>query len=108
MATEVDLQALVAAHRDGAFVVDVREPEEYVGGHVPGAVLIPLRDVPTRLGELPKERPVYVICRSGNRSLTAADWMAAAGVDARSVAGGTSAWIEAGGRVVSGPNPEGG
>ena len=59
-----------AAHRDGGVVVDVREPFEYAAGHVPGATLMPMAAVRARLRELPRSRPVYVICATGNRSLT--------------------------------------
>ncbi|HEX6473119.1 MAG TPA: rhodanese-like domain-containing protein [Streptosporangiaceae bacterium] len=103
MVGEVDIRAFRAAQRDGALVVDVREPREYVGGHVPGARLIPMREVKRRMAELADGRTVYVICATGNRSLTAARWMSAAGIDAVSVAGGTSAWIRAGGPVARGP-----
>lgn len=103
MVREIEVREFAAAHRDGALVVDVREPHEYEGGHVPGARLIPMGQVQARLAELAGGRPVYVICASGNRSLLAARWMAAAGVDARSVAGGTSVWIQAGGPVTRGP-----
>lgn len=106
MVREVDVRALAAAHRDGAFVVDVRESHEYRRGHVPGARLIPLEQVRARLAELPVRGPVYVICASGNRSRTAAAWMASAGIDARSVAGGTGAWIRSGGPVVRGPRAD--
>lgn len=102
MVNEVDIQAFVAAHADGAPVVDVREPHEYAAGHVPGARLVPLREVRARLAELKDRRTVYVICASGNRSLLAAQWMAGAGIDVRSVAGGTGAWIRAGGPVARG------
>lgn len=103
MIREVDIREFAAAHADGALVVDVREPHEYVGGHVPGARLIPMAQVQMRSAELAGGRPVYVICASGNRSLRAAQWLGAAGIDARSVAGGTSAWIRAGGPVARGP-----
>lgn len=106
MVREVDVRALAAARRDGAFVVDVREAREYRKGHVPGARLIPLGQVRGRLAELPVRGAVYVICASGNRSRTAAAWMAAEGIDARSVAGGTGAWIRAGGPVVRGPHAD--
>jgi rhodanese-related sulfurtransferase len=102
MSNEVDVRAFAAAHADGALVVDVRERHEYAGGHVPGARLMPMGEVHARLAELRGHRPVYVICASGNRSLLAARWMAAAGIDARSVAGGTAAWIRSGGRVARG------
>lgn len=102
MVREVDVQALAAAHRDGAAIVDVREPGEYVEGHVPGAKLIPLATLPLRYTEIPKGQPVYVICASGGRSYTAAQWLTNTGFDARSVAGGTGAWVASGHPVVRG------
>ena len=60
--SEVSLEAFAAAHADGATVIDVREPGEYVGGHVPGAVLMPMGQLPSRLSELDRDRTVYVIC----------------------------------------------
>lgn len=102
MVREVDLSTFAAARADGALVLDVREPEEYVGGHVPGAQLAPLSTLGTRVGELPRHATVYVICASGNRSTTAAEQLCAAGVDAVSVAGGTSAWIRQGRPVLLG------
>jgi rhodanese-related sulfurtransferase len=83
-------------------VIDVREPEEYVAGHVPGAQLLPLGAVWSRVADVPRGVPVYVICASGNRSLAAADFLARAGVDAWSVAGGTGAWVRAGRPVIYG------
>ena len=102
MVQEVDVHTFAAAHADGALVIDVREPYEYVSGHVPGARLMPLATVPQRGRDLPAGQPVYVICASGNRSLTAAAWLAQFGYDARSVAGGTGAWMTSGYPVVSG------
>jgi len=99
---EVDLTTFTTAHRGGALVIDVREPAEYAAGHVPGARPIPAGQLPARLGELPRTAPVYVICASGNRSLAAVDILTRAGVDAWSVAGGTSAWTRAGHPVVRG------
>jgi rhodanese-related sulfurtransferase len=99
---EIDLQTFAAAHVDGAFVLDVREPFEYVAGHVPGAELLPMAHVHAHLGKLPKDERVYVICASGNRSQTAASWLRAAGIDAVSVAGGTGGWASQGRPVVRG------
>jgi rhodanese-related sulfurtransferase len=96
---EVDVETFAAVHADGAFVIDVREPFEYADGHVPAARLMPLSRLPHHVGELPAGRPVYVICATGNRSWTAARFLARRGIDARSVAGGTSEWV-AGGRPV--------
>lgn len=92
MVPEVDLHTFAAAHSGGAFVLDVREPFEYVVGHVPGAQLMPMAQVHSRLAELPRTGRVYVICASGNRSYTAAGWLRNAGIDAVSVAGGTGGW----------------
>lgn len=102
MVTEVDLGVFAAAHADGAFVIDVREPQEYVDGHVPGARLMPLGGLAHRAAELPASEPVYVICASGNRSRTAAQSLARHGIDARSVQGGTGAWRARGLPVVQG------
>lgn len=102
MAREVTQEAFAAAWADGALVVDVRETDEYAAGHVPGARLMPLRTVPVRCGDLPADRLVFVICASGNRSRTAADWMTSRGLDAYSVAGGTSAWARGGRPVAAG------
>jgi rhodanese-related sulfurtransferase len=94
---EVDLGTFAAAHADGAFVIDVREPYEHAEGHVPGAKLIPLASLPHQAGGLAGGAgPVYVICASGNRSWTAARFLMGRGIDARSVAGGTSGWIARG------------
>lgn len=106
MAREVDIAAFAAAHAGGALVIDVREPDEYLSGHVPGARLVPIASVPDRAAELPAGEPVYVICASGNRSAAAADWLRNTGIDAWSVAGGTGSWIVAGHPVVYGL-PEG-
>jgi rhodanese-related sulfurtransferase len=99
---EVDLVTFAAAYRDGATVIDVREPFEYVAGHVPGAELIPIGQLPARTRDLPRTAPVYVICATGNRSLAAAGYLARAGVEAWSVAGGTSGWTRAGHPVIHG------
>ncbi|MGW8429673.1 rhodanese-like domain-containing protein [Curtobacterium citreum] len=79
-----------------AHVIDVREPDEYRTGHIPGATNIPLSQLGDRLGEIPTEVTVHVICQSGGRSARATEALAAAGVDAINVAGGTSAWTGAG------------
>ncbi|MDO5683348.1 MAG: rhodanese-like domain-containing protein [Propionibacteriaceae bacterium] len=92
---EVTIADLAAARLTGAVVVDVRETDEYVEAHVPGAIHIPLGLLPHRLDEVPDGEPVYVICHSGVRSQYGAQVLAAAGRTALSVAGGTSAWIHA-------------
>lgn len=103
--SDVTIAEFGAAHADGAIVVDVREPAEYVGGHVPGAVLMPMGQLPSRLAELDRTRPVYLICESGARSSSMASFLARAGFDVRSVAGGTAAWLQAGRPVITGSRP---
>jgi rhodanese-related sulfurtransferase len=99
---EVSIEQFAAAHADGATVIDVREPMEYVGGQVPGAVLVPMGQLPSRTTELERSRPVYVICATGNRSGAMTDYLRHVGFDAYSVAGGTSAWLSSGRPVVTG------
>lgn len=99
---EVSTNAFASARADGAVTIDVREPGEYLAGHVPGVRLMPMGEVGLRLDELPRTTPVYVICQSGNRSLTVADLLVREGFDARSVAGGLNAWTSLGYPVVRG------
>ncbi len=103
MKIEIDQQGFAAAHAAGAVVIDVREPHEYAAGHVPGAQLVPLGTLAAGAEQLDRTARVYVICATGNRSLTAARALAGAGFDAQSVQGGTSAWAAAGRPVVRGP-----
>jgi len=99
---QIDIAEAARRHASGIPVIDVREPDEYVEGHVPGAPLIPLGTLEDRVGEVPAEGEVLVICKSGGRSNKAAEFLRAQGIDALNVAGGTMAWIEAGERVVTG------
>ena len=99
---EITVDELQAVLAEGATVVDVQEAEEYRVARVPGAVLIPLGEVADRLGEIPTDSRVYMICAKGGRSMAAAEFLRAAGTDAVNVSGGTDAWIEAGNTVQSG------
>lgn len=78
------------------FVLDVRTPQEYDGllGHVEGARLMPVQELSQRMAELVavKDQPIYVICRSGNRSATATRMLLEAGYQATNVARGMRAW----------------
>lgn len=100
---EVDLVTFAAARADGAMVIDVRDPHEYVAGHVPGATLIPAGQVSYRLADLPKNAPIYVVCATGIRSLETTSLLIDAGYDAWCVAGGTNAWAAAGRPTMQGP-----
>lgn len=81
----------------GAFVLDVRQPEEWASGHIPDATLIPLGELATRIAEVPSDRQVVVVCRSGNRSAQARDILLDAGhPSVTSMAGGMNDWTSAG------------
>jgi glyoxylase-like metal-dependent hydrolase (beta-lactamase superfamily II)/rhodanese-related sulfurtransferase len=96
---EVSLDELRARPSDAA-VVDVRELDEFGNGHVPGAVNLPQADLASRLDEVPRDRPVFVICQGGFRSLRAAQFLTQCGIpDVASVKGGTEAWRTAGGEL---------
>jgi rhodanese-related sulfurtransferase len=97
---EITVDELDTRLAAGATLIDVRQPEEYVAGHVAEARLIPLAKVPDHVGELTGE--VLVICRSGARSYAAAEFLREQEVDAINVAGGTMAWIDSGRDVVTG------
>ena len=92
-----------ARHRldGGAVLLDVREPDEWEAGHAPEATWIPMGDVGARHAELPTDRPVVVVCRSGARSARVTDALVGAGHDATNLAGGMQAWNAAGLPVVT-------
>lgn len=90
-----------AAVPDDAWLLDVREPDEWAAGHVPGATHIPLGQLGARTGELPEDQAIYVICRSGNRSGRAAQALSRAGWHALNVGGGMQDWAEAGRPMVA-------
>jgi rhodanese-related sulfurtransferase len=80
---------------EGARVLDVREDEEWEAGHIAGAQHIPLRQLPERYDEVPVDEDVYVICRSGGRSLKATAYLQQYGFDPINVLGGMGAWMDA-------------
>lgn len=79
-----------------AVILDVREDNEWSAGHATGASHIPLGQLEGRLAEVPKASPLYVICRSGGRSMQAANLLAEKGHEVTNVTGGTQAWAQAG------------
>jgi rhodanese-related sulfurtransferase len=93
---EISVDELADVLDDGADLVDVREPHEFDQARVPGAQLVPLATVPEHLDVFAVDRPTYVICRSGARSMRACEFVAAQGREVVNVAGGTLAWIESG------------
>lgn len=79
------------------YLLDVREPWEWEERRIPGAILIPLAELPQRLDEIPADRDLYVHCRMGGRSRRAVDYLRSSGrTRAANVAGGIEAWEEAG------------
>jgi len=74
------------------FLLDVRQPEEYRLGHIPGAKLIPLRELGRRMQEVPRGRQIVCICASGHRSVPAARKLIAAGYSASSLKNGMISW----------------
>lgn len=102
--TEITVAQAVEKWKAGTFLLDVRTPEEWADVHVEGTTLIPLDDLPNRLSELPKDKEIVVICRSGNRSQQGRDILLDAGfTQVSSMAGGLKEWTAAGYPTVSGP-----
>jgi rhodanese-related sulfurtransferase len=86
-------RALIGA---GGLLIDVREDDEWDAGHVPGALHIPLGQLVERADELPDDRRLVVVCRSGARSARATAFLASSGFEAFNLAGGMHAWAQAG------------
>lgn len=94
---EVSTAEALALREAGAFVLDVRQPDEWAAGHIPDATLIPLGELSARIAEVPKDRQVVVVCRSGNRSAQGRDILLDAGHPSiTSMAGGMNDWSAAG------------
>jgi rhodanese-related sulfurtransferase len=96
--SSVDVETVHSLKDDpNVFLLDVREPYEYEAGHIPGITLIPMADVPARLGEIPTDKEVIVTCRSGNRSSQIADYLREQGfTNVHNMEGGIIAWEAAG------------
>ena len=90
-------EALQLINHRGAFVLDVREPKEFAGGHLLNAKSSPLGKLRERIGELERHRdkPIVVVCRSGNRSATACAMLGREGFAAYNLSGGVMAWQKA-------------
>lgn len=100
---EVTPTEAAAMHDAGALVLDVREQSEWVAGHVAGATLIPLGELESRMSELPKDKDIVVICRTGVRSAQGRDTLLKAGFKrVTSMTGGITAWTSGGLPTVNG------
>jgi hydroxyacylglutathione hydrolase len=100
---QIDPQSLQTRTRDGVQVVDVRSPEEWGRGHLPGAIHIPLALLPERIGELDASAPIVMQCQGGGRSSIATSLLQSHGArNVSNLAGGYDAWVAQGYEVESG------
>ncbi|HSG44026.1 MAG TPA: rhodanese-like domain-containing protein [Anaerolineales bacterium] len=101
---EISVSEAASMRDAGAFILDVRQPEEWNESHIPGATLIPLGELASRVNEVPTDQEIVVVCRSGNRSQQGRDILLQAGFEqVTSMAGGVNQWSAAGFETVSGP-----
>lgn len=85
----------------GAVLLDVREPAEWLAGHAPTALHIPLSEINERHDEVPRDQPIVAICRGGGRSAVITEALLGAGYDVVNVVGGMHAWEASGYPVVT-------
>lgn len=103
---EISVGELTTLVANGSLVIDVREPDEYESGHIPGAILVPLSTVLSNTSGFQSDETVYVVCRSGGRSMQACEILHEAGItNVANVAGGTMGWIALGNEIVTGEHP---
>ena len=94
---EISVTEAYAKYQQGAFFIDVRTQEEWNEFHAPNTSLVPLDQLPARLNEIPKDREIVVVCRSGNRSQEGRDILLNAGfTNVTSMQGGLSEWRASG------------
>ena len=92
---EIDVTTAAQLLRDGAVLVDVREPAEVATCHIDGSRLIPMRQIPEHLPDLPRDQHLLILCHVGVRSLRVTQFLRANGFEQVSnVAGGIEAWAE--------------
>ena len=102
---EINISQAYEKYQKGVFFLDVRTQAEWDSFHIPNTTLIPLDQLAARVNEVPQEREVVVVCRSGNRSKTGRDQLRQAGYDqVTSMSGGVNAW-RAAGYTVEGSSP---
>ena len=98
---DVHPEVMSASLPAGVFLLDVREDDEWAAGHAPDAVHVRLGELGARTEEIPRDREVYVICRTGARSGYAAQALADAGWNTVNVADGMAGWAVAGRPMIS-------
>lgn len=84
-----------------AYLLDVREPDEWHAGHAPHAHHVPMQQIPQQLDSLPKDQQLVVVCRSGGRSAQVTGYLVAHGLSAVNMAGGMQEWERRGNAVVA-------
>ena len=90
---EVRPEEALARYEESSYILDVRTPEEYREGHIPGARLLPVGELGRRYREVPQDKAVYIICRSGSRSATATVWLLKKGYgNVYNISGGMNRW----------------
>ena len=99
MLPEVSAAEAIFAVKAGAYLVDVREQHEWDAGHAPQAHLLPMSSLLERIGEIPADVPVLVVCHSGMRSERVTEYLLREGYEASNVTGGMLAWNAAGGEI---------
>ena len=101
---EISVSEAYNKYQNGAYVLDVRTQEEWNEYHAPGTTLIPLDELAARVNEVPQDKTVVVVCRSGNRSQQGRDILLDAGYEnVTSMAGGLKTWRDAGYPIATGP-----
>lgn len=92
---EVDVATAARLHREGALLLDVREPVEVATCAIPGSRHVPMRQIPEALPDLPRDRLILVQCHHGGRSLRVTQFLRANGfTQVSNVAGGIDAWSQ--------------
>ena len=88
--------------QDDAYLLDVREPDEWTAGHAPGAHHVPMMEIPARMAEVPTDVEVVVVCRAGGRSGQVVSYLMGNGWDnVRNLDGGMQSWAAIGRDMVS-------
>jgi rhodanese-related sulfurtransferase len=88
------------ARRDELVFLDVREHDEWAAGHIEGALHIPMGELSARQDEIPQDRPIAAVCRTGRRSAAVTEALARAGYDAENLVGGVAEWRASGFELV--------
>ncbi len=102
--SEISVDQALSEREAGAFILDVRQPEEWNEIHIPDSTLIPLDELPNRLKEVPRDQKIVVVCRSGNRSKSGRNILLQNGFEqVTSMQGGVNQWRDKGYPTVSGP-----